>query len=70
MRLWLELLLPQQHVQHLQQQMAHSAPQQMQRAMHHTTLKAMMPPTMMATITGHLNSVSKWRAIRSGGDDD
>jgi hypothetical protein len=56
-------------VQHLQQQMAHSAPQQMQRAMHHTTLKAMMPPTMMATITGHLNSVSKWGTIGLGGDD-
>jgi hypothetical protein len=69
MRLWLEPLLPQQHVQHLQQQMAHSAPQQMQRAMHHTTLKAIMPPTMMATITGHLDRVSKGVTVNTGGDD-
>lgn len=59
---FLESLLPQQQVQHLQQQTTHSAPQQMQRAIQKMTLKAMMPPTMMATMTGHLESVSTCKA--------
>jgi hypothetical protein len=46
--------LGQQHVQHLQQQMAHSAPQHMHRAMHTITEIAMRDPTMITTMTGHL----------------
>jgi hypothetical protein len=57
-------LLPQQHVQHLQQQMAHSAPQQMQRAMHTTMDMTMSDPTMIATMTGHLSCMSIRRDTR------
>jgi hypothetical protein len=60
MRLCPESLLPQQQVQHLQQHRTHSAPQQMQRAMQKMTLKAMMPPTTITTMTGHLYGVSDW----------
>lgn len=62
MRRWLDELplplLPQQHVQHLQQQMVHSAAQQRQRATHVMTEMAMMAATMIATMTGHLGNVS------------
>jgi hypothetical protein len=46
-------------VQHLQQQMAHSAPQHMHRAMHMITDKAISPPTTIPTMTGHLLRVSR-----------
>lgn len=53
-------LLPdgQQQVQHLKQQQANSAPQHTQRATQRTTDRTMRPPTMMATMTGHLSNVS------------
>jgi hypothetical protein len=55
-RLWPERPPPegQQQEQHLQQQHASSAPQQTQRATQKTTDRIMSPPTIMATITGHL----------------
>jgi hypothetical protein len=60
MRLCPERPLPlgQQHVQHLQQQMVHSAAQHKHRAMQKTTDRAMSAPTTIATITGHLWHVS------------
>lgn len=60
MRLCPEPLLPlgQQHVQHLQQQMVHSAAQHKHRAMQKMTENAMSPPTTMPIITGHLLHVS------------
>ena len=62
-RLWPLPPLPlQQHVQHLKQQQAHSAPQHMHRAMQVTTDMTMRAPMMITTITGHLLSVSKGEA--------
>lgn len=44
----------QQQVQHLQQQIAHSAPQKMQRAMQVMTEMRMIEPTTIPAMTGHL----------------
>lgn len=37
--------------------------------MQNTTLKAMMPPTMIATMTGHLYNVSGWKSRGSSIED-